>query len=88
MLKSRMNPRVFWGASLIIGLLLVLALLAPDQSGRIFQSAQSWVIETFGWFYIAAVAGFLGLMLILALGPTGARVSNEQRPVLSDRHPQ
>ncbi len=67
-----MNPRVFWGASLIIGLLLVLALLVPDQSDRIFQSAQAWIIDTFGWFYIAAVAGFLGLILILALGPTGA----------------
>ena len=72
MLKSRMNPRVFWGASLIIGLLLVVALLAPGASDRIFQAAQAWVIETFGWFYIAAVAGFLGLVLFLAVGPTGA----------------
>ena len=32
MLKSRMNPRVFWGASLIIGILLVAALIAPGAS--------------------------------------------------------
>lgn len=71
MLTAKMNPRVFWGASLIIGLLLVLAVLAPGASDRIFQTAQAWVIDTFGWFYIAAVAGFLGLVLILALGPMG-----------------
>lgn len=72
MFKAKMNPRVFWGASLIIGLLLILALLAPGASDRVFQAAQSWVIDTFGWFYIAAVAGFLGLVLILAIGPTGS----------------
>ena len=72
MLTTKMNPRVFWGASLIIGLLLVLAVVAPGQSDRVFQTVQAWVIDTFGWFYIAAVAGFLGLALVLALGPTGA----------------
>ena len=72
MLTTKMNPRVFWGASLIIGLLLVLAILAPGLSDRIFQTAQSWVIDTFSWFYVAVVAGFLGLVLFLALGPTGS----------------
>ena len=72
MLTSKMNPRVFWGASAIIGLLMVVAIIAPGQSDRVFHSIQSWVIDTFGWFYIAAVAGFLGLVLFLALGPTGA----------------
>lgn len=72
MLSTKMNPRVFWGSSLIIGLLLVIAMAAPGQSDRMFQAAQAWVIETFSWFYIAVVAGFLGLVLFLALGPTGA----------------
>ena len=72
MLKTNMNPRVFWGASLIIGLLLIAALAAPGFSDRVFHTGQRWVIETFGWFYIAAVAGFLGLVVFLALGPTGA----------------
>lgn len=69
---TKMNPRVFWGASAIIGLLMVVAIVAPGLSDRVFQSIQSWVIDTFGWFYIATVAGFLGLVLFLALGPTGA----------------
>jgi choline/glycine/proline betaine transport protein len=72
MLKTNMNLRVFWGASLIIGVLLVAAIAAPGLSDRLFQTGQRWVIETFGWFYIAAVAGFLGLAVFLAVGPTGA----------------
>lgn len=71
MIKTKMNPRVFWGASLIIGLLLVIAVAAPGVSDRIFQAAQAWVIETFSWFYIAVVAGFVAVVLFLALGPTG-----------------
>ena len=71
MLKSRMNPRVFWGASLIIGILLVAALIAPGASDYAFSHAQAWVIDTFGWFYVASVAGFVLVVLVLAMGPTG-----------------
>nr|WP_314123420.1 BCCT family transporter [uncultured Brevundimonas sp.] len=67
-----MNPRVFWGASAIVAILLLVAIVAPGQSDRVFQGVQSWVIDTFGWLYIAAVAGFVGLVLVLAIGPTGA----------------
>ncbi|WP_426022169.1 BCCT family transporter [Brevundimonas sp. PWP3-1b1] len=67
-----MNPRVFWGASAIIAMLLLVATLAPGQSDLVFQSVQAWVIDTFGWLYIASVAGFVGLVLVLAIGPTGA----------------
>ena len=44
MLTTKMNPRVFWGASAIAGGLLLLALLAPATSGLLFGRAQAWVI--------------------------------------------
>lgn len=73
-----MNPRVFWGASSIVALLLVAATAAPRQSDFIFSSAQRWVIGNFGWFYVAAVAGFLVFVLFLALGATGrVRLGND-----------
>ncbi|QTC87374.1 BCCT family transporter [Brevundimonas pondensis] len=71
MLTTKMNPRVFWGASAIAGALLLLALIAPSTSGLIFGAAQAWVIDTFGWFYVASVAGFLLFVTVLAVGPTG-----------------
>ena len=72
MLTTKMNPRVFWGASAIIALLLLVAIVAPGESDRLFQSVQAWVSDTFGWLYIASVAAFVGLVLVLAIGPTGA----------------
>jgi hypothetical protein len=63
MLTTKMNPRVFWGASAIIALLLLVAIVAPGESDRLFQSVQAWVIDTFGWLYIASVAAFVGLVL-------------------------
>lgn len=71
MLKTKMNPRVFWGASAVTGALLALALIAPQWSDYAFNRAQTWVIGSFGWFYVASVAGFLGVVAYLALGPTG-----------------
>ena len=71
MLTTKMNPRVFWGASAIAGALLLLALIAPTTSDLIFKAAQAWVIDTFGWFYVAAVAGFLLFVTMLAIGPAG-----------------
>ena len=66
-----MNPRVFWGASLVVALLLALAAIAPGTSDVVFQAAQAWVIGSFGWFYVAVVAGFLVTVVALALGPGG-----------------
>lgn len=71
-MTTKMNPRVFWGASLVAGLLLLATAVAPGQSDRFFQGAQAWVIDGFGWLYVAAVAGFLLLVSWLALGPTGS----------------
>ena len=71
MLTTKMNPRVFWGASAVVGVLLAGAAIAPGASDFIFQAAQDWVIGAFGWFYVASVAGFLFLVLALAFGATG-----------------
>ncbi|WP_292094841.1 BCCT family transporter [Brevundimonas sp.] len=71
MVTTKMNPRVFWGASAIAGALLTLALIAPSTSGLVFSRAQAWVIDTFGWFYVAAVAGFLLFVAVLAISPAG-----------------
>ncbi|WP_322964135.1 BCCT family transporter [Sphingomonas fuzhouensis] len=66
-----MNPRVFWGASAIIAILLGATILTPGTADSAFKAAQSWTIDTFGWFYIASVAAFLVVVLVLGFGPAG-----------------
>jgi choline/glycine/proline betaine transport protein len=71
MMKSQINPRVFFGASAVIATLLTLTVVMPGTADSIFKIAQSWVIDTFGWFYVAAVASFLVVVLALGFGPAG-----------------
>ena len=68
---SRMNPRVFWGASAIVATMLIATLLMPGTADTAFKAAQDWTIDTFGWFYIASVAAFLAIVLALGFGPAG-----------------
>ena len=69
--KSHMNPRVFWGASAIIAAMLLATIAMPGRADTAFKAAQDWTIDTFGWFYIAAVAVFLVVVLVLGFGPAG-----------------
>ncbi|MGQ4273721.1 BCCT family transporter [Terrihabitans sp. B22-R8] len=66
-----MNPRVFWGASAIIGVFLLIGIAVPDGAEHVFGAIQSWIVQSFGWFYILAVAGFLFSVLILAFSSFG-----------------
>ncbi len=69
--KSQINPRVFWGASAIVATLLTITLAMPGTADVAFKAAQSWAIDTFGWFYVASVAVFLVVVLTLGFGPAG-----------------
>ncbi|MET3711700.1 choline-glycine betaine transporter [Sphingomonas trueperi] len=69
MLKSAINPRVFRGASALILALLGVTIAMPGSADLTFKAAQAWTIDTFGWFYIAAVAVFLVVVLALGFGP-------------------
>lgn len=71
MIESRMNPRVFWGASAVIAALLGTTLAMPGTADIAFRAAQDWAIDTFGWFYIASVAAFVVIVLVLGFGPAG-----------------
>lgn len=71
--KGRMeiNPPVFFVSA---GLILAFALLgavAPKQASRVFAAAQALIVADFGWFYIAAVAGFLVFVLFLMFSRYG-----------------
>jgi choline/glycine/proline betaine transport protein len=43
----------------------------PKQAGAVFSAAQHAIVDGFGWFYIASVAGFLIFALFLMLSRYG-----------------
>jgi choline/glycine/proline betaine transport protein len=69
--RMEINPPVFFVSA---GLILAFALfgaLAPEMASRVFTAAQALIVADFGWFYIAAVAGFLVFVLFLMLSRYG-----------------
>ncbi len=65
------NPPVFFTSAILILLFALFAAVYSEQAGAIFGSVQAWVVDTFGWFYIAAVAGFLIFVLFLMISRFG-----------------
>lgn len=63
---------VFGSSGLALLALVAFAGLLPDRAAATFTTAQGWVIEHFGWFYVLAVAVFVVFATVIALGRYGA----------------
>lgn len=69
--KSTLHPRVFWGSTFIVLVFLLIGIIFPKDAALIFEQLQNWVIKSFGWFYILAVALFFFAVVYLALSRYG-----------------
>ncbi len=66
------NPPVFFGALLIIGIFMGVGIVFPHQADEIFASLQAGILSSFGWLYLLAVGVILAAMLLLCLSRYGA----------------
>lgn len=62
---------VFIPAAGLILLVVVLTALSPETAGDIFNSINSWILETVGWFYALSVSVLLVTCLFLAFSSLG-----------------
>ncbi|ANG99145.1 MULTISPECIES: BCCT family transporter [Brucella] len=69
--KFIINPPVFFGSIIIIGLFLAVGVIVPDQAAEIFAALQTSILLNFGWFYLLVVGIFLASVLLLSLGRYG-----------------
>jgi len=67
----RINMPVFVISAGLIVLFAAFGAIFPDIASASFTAVQQSIIDGFGWFYIAAVAGFLGFVLFLMLSRYG-----------------
>jgi len=68
---SRINMPVFLVSAGLIVLFAAFGAVFPEIASASFTTVQQSIVEGFGWFYIAAVAGFLAFTLFLMMSRYG-----------------
>ncbi len=67
----RFDRTVSFTSGGIVFLFVLLTVLFTEPLGDAITALQSFIVATFGWFYVLAVAGFLLFALWLFAGPCG-----------------
>jgi len=67
----RASPPVFLGSAALIIAFVLYAAFDSDTAGAAFAVVQQFIIETFGWLYVTAIAVFIFFVIAIALGPVG-----------------
>lgn len=68
---DNVNPRVFISTVCIISIFITLILINPTQFELLAKSLNQWIIQSFSWFYVLAVAVFLMFLIFLACSSIG-----------------
>ena len=68
---ARIHPPVFFGSVLLISAFVIFGAGWPDVAGSLFAHVQDRVVDTFGWFYLLVVTGFLLFCFGLAVSSHG-----------------
>lgn len=69
--RSTILLPVFLPAAIVMILLVVGTAINPEAAGELFSSVLTFTTETFGWFYMLAVAIFLLFIIVLAFSSYG-----------------
>lgn len=70
--SSKINPSVFFPATIIIVALLSITLFWPTQASSAFNNLQSTITTNGGWFYVLTVGAILGFVIYLSLSRFGS----------------
>ncbi|MFI8554172.1 BCCT family transporter [Psychrobacter sp. NPDC077938] len=70
--RSTILLPVFVPAAIIMLLLVIGTAINPEAAGALFSNVLSFTTETFGWFYMLAVALFLMFIIVLAFSSYGS----------------
>lgn len=69
--RSTILVPVFVPAVIVAALLIVGTISNPQLAASAFSASLAWITETFGWFYMLAVAIFLVFIVAVAVSPHG-----------------
>lgn len=69
--RSTILLPVFIPSVVVAALLIIGTISNPELAGEAFSASLAWITETFGWFYMLAVAIFLVFIVAVAISPSG-----------------
>lgn len=69
--RIQINPPVFFASAGLTLLLVLFATLFTGPAALLFSAVQAWIINSVGWFYVLAVAGFVVFVIALAISGFG-----------------
>ncbi len=65
------NPPVFFSAAALLLLFVGFGVFDTETAKTVFPAVLDWVADTFGWFYLLAVASFIVFSMWLMVSPYG-----------------
>jgi choline/glycine/proline betaine transport protein len=69
--KAVINSPVFYGSAVLILAFVIFSAGFSEMAATIFSEVQTWIVASFGWFYLSAVGIFLIFCLGLAISSYG-----------------
>lgn len=69
--KRKQFSSVFTYASIVVGILVCLGAVFPDQFGKTSGAVGTWITETFGWYYMTIFTLILFFCIFLGFSPIG-----------------
>ncbi|WP_371922954.1 choline BCCT transporter BetT [Pseudomonas sp. 2FG] len=83
--RVRLNPVVFYGSTVLILVLTVALILAPEAAGQLLGLAQTWLSHSFGWYYMLAIGAYLVFVVWVAFSRFGTLKlgADQEKPAFS-----
>lgn len=69
--KRKQFSSVFTYASIVVGILVFLGAVFPEQFGKTSGAVGTWITETFGWYYMTIFTLILFFCIFLGFSPIG-----------------
>ncbi|AJY31177.1 transporter, betaine/carnitine/choline transporter family protein [Burkholderia thailandensis 34] len=69
--RTTLKPQVVVPSLAVIGALLAVCALLPNEAGALFGAGQQWIVERFDWFYVLAITTFLIFIVLIAASRFG-----------------
>jgi choline/glycine/proline betaine transport protein len=68
---SRIEPAVFLSSAAVVVAVLAFGVFDAELARRLFLGLQDWIVDTWGWFFVASTALFLVFAIWCAVGARG-----------------